>query len=94
MRFTSIRVLYFIQINRLFYFDVIVPISGSCPENFVTPPFGKMTGFELPVLRGELGRKLAISPITETESMGKFSPNALWLKGRESRHQLQINGEN
>jgi hypothetical protein len=34
------------------------------------------------------------SPITETESMEKLRPNALWLKGRKSSHQLQINWEN
>jgi hypothetical protein len=34
--------------------------------------------------------KSAISPITETESMEKLRPNILGMKGRESRHQLQI----
>jgi hypothetical protein len=30
----------------------------------------------------------------DLESMEKSHPNVLWLKGRESRHQLQINREN
>jgi hypothetical protein len=34
------------------------------------------------------------SAITETESMEKLRPNVFWLKGRKSRHQLQINREN
>jgi len=37
---------------------------------------------------------LAIFSITETESMEKLRPNVFWLKGRKSRHQLQINREN
>jgi hypothetical protein len=34
------------------------------------------------------------SPITKTESMEKFRPNIVWMKGRESGHQLQIIREN
>jgi hypothetical protein len=30
----------------------------------------------------------------DLDSMEKSHPNVLWLKGRESRHQLQINREN
>jgi hypothetical protein len=29
-----------------------------------------------------------------TESMEKFRHNTIWLKGRKSRHQLQINRKN
>jgi hypothetical protein len=38
-----------------------------------------------------LAGRIAISPITEPESMEKFRPNVFWLKGRKSRHQFQIN---
>jgi hypothetical protein len=52
----------------------------------------------LPVKRFNHARDFPLeavhSPITETESMDKLHPNVLWLIGRESRHQLQINREN
>jgi len=41
-----------------------------------------------------MDRKAVNFPITEIESMEKFRPNIFWLKGRESRHQLQINRKN
>jgi hypothetical protein len=47
-----------------------------------------------PTKRGDLGNKLAISSITETESMEKFRSEIFWVNGRESRHQFQINREN
>ena len=41
-----------------------------------------------------MGRIVAHSPITETESMEKSRLDVFFLKGRESRHQLQIHREN
>jgi hypothetical protein len=41
-----------------------------------------------------VGRKVALSSITETESMEKLRPDIFRLKGRKSRHQFQINREN
>jgi hypothetical protein len=45
---------------------------------FWCPPFGKITGFELPVLRGDLESEVVPSSITETESKEKFRPNVFW----------------
>jgi hypothetical protein len=47
-----------------------------------------------PTAQGVSPFKVVHSSITETESMEKFRPSVFRLKGRKSRHQLQINREN
>jgi hypothetical protein len=47
-----------------------------------------------PTAQGFPPPKVVHSSITETESMEKFRPYLFWMKGRESRHQFQINREN
>jgi hypothetical protein len=56
----------------------MVPKGGLEPSGFPTTPAS----------RGELGRKVVYSPITETESMKKFRTYIYFLKGRKSRHQF------
>jgi hypothetical protein len=47
-----------------------------------------------PLAEGVSPFKMVHSSITETVSMEKFRPYLFWMKGRESRHQFQINREN